>query len=271
LSDQESRDLTQKVQRQFGAYAQNYVNSTVHSSSYSLDRLLDLMAIAPGQRVLDVATGGGHVALGMAKRGADVIASDLTPKMLIAARSFINEQIQFQSHVGHISYAQIDALSLPYEPMTLDRVTCRIAPHHFPSAEQFVREAARVIKPGGLVGVVDQIAPANDRKAADYVNAFERLRDPSHQWEHDQPDWESFFDLAGLRTIHVEVCRNRLEFGWWVQMQNCAPNVVTRLEAMLRQAPHAVTEWLQPELKEPGLPGAIYFSLWQLILIGVKD
>ena len=270
MTEHEKHDLTQKVQQQFGSHAQNYVNSTIHSSSYSLDRLLELASIEPGQRALDVATGGGHVALGMAKRGADVIASDLTPKMLNAARTFIHEQLQTQTIAGPVSYAQIEAGALPFAAGSLDRVTCRIAPHHFPSVEGFVREAARVIKPGGLVAMVDQIAPATNRAAAEYLNAFERLRDPSHQWEHDQPDWESFFDLAGLRISHVEVCRNRLEFGWWVRMQQCPPEVVTRLEVMLRQAPEAVAEWLQPELTEPGAPGAMYFSLWQLIIIGVK-
>ena len=270
MSNQEVPDLAKKVQQQFGTYAQNYVSSPVHSSSYSLDRLLDLAAIEPGQKSLDVATGGGHVALGLAKRGADVTASDVTPKMLDAARAFISAQLESFPNSGRVSYAQVNALALPYATVSLDRVTCRIAAHHFPSAEQFVREATRVTRPGGMVCVVDQIAPANDRDAADYVNAFERLRDPSHKWEHNQPDWESFFDLAGLRISHVEVCRNRLEFGWWVRMQQCPPDVVTRLEVMLRQAPAVVNDWLQPELVEPGAPGAMYFSLWQLILIGVK-
>jgi hypothetical protein len=76
--------------------------------------------------------------------------------------------------------------------------------------------------------------------------------------------------LAGLQITHVEICQNRLEFGWWVRMQSCPPDTVTRLEVMLRQTPAAVADWLQPELTEPGTPGAMYFSLWQLILIGVK-
>jgi ubiquinone/menaquinone biosynthesis C-methylase UbiE len=262
-------DLTQKVQRQFGDHAQNYVSSTVHSSGYSLERLLDLLDVQPGQRTLDVATGGGHVALGLAKRGAHVIASDLTPKMLRAALPFIAEQTHDMPNAGRVVGAQVDAQALPFANGSLDLVTCRIAAHHFADAEQFIREAARVVKPGGVVGVVDQIAPV-DRNAAKYVNAFERLRDPSHVWEYDQPTWESFFDLAGLQITHVEVCRNRLEFGWWVQMQSCPPDTVTHLEVLLRQSPAAVAEWLQPELTEPGTPGAIYFSLWQLILIGVR-
>ena len=262
-------DLTRKVQRQFGDHAQNYVSSAVHSSGYSLERLLELLDVQPGQRALDVATGGGHVALGLSKRGARVVASDLTPKMLLAAMPFIAEQTHSLSGADPVIGVQLDAQAIPFATGSIDLVTCRIAPHHFPNAEQFVREASRVVKPGGIVGVVDQIGPI-DQRAAQYVNAFERLRDPSHVWEHDQPTWESFFDLAGLQVTHVEVCRNRLEFGWWVKMQNCPPGTITHLEVMLRQAPSAVVEWLQPELTEPGMPGAMYFSLWQVVLIGVK-
>jgi len=261
--------LTRKVQQQFGDHAQNYVDSTVHRSGYSLDRLLDLIDIQPGQRALDVATGGGHVALEMAKRGAHTLVSDLTPRMLNAARPYIDEQLRDQTAVGKVAYAQVNALALPIAANTLDRVTCRIAAHHFPDAERFVKEAARTVKPGGIVGVVDQIGP-DDRPSAEFVNAFEQLRDPSHVWEHDRPTWESFFDLAGLTITHVEICRNRLEFGWWVRMQNCTPDTITRLEVMLRQMPGGAAAWLQPELVPVDEPGALYFSLWQLILIGVK-
>jgi len=71
-----------------------------------------------------------------------------------------------------------------------------------------------------------------------------------------------------LQITHTEVCRNRLEFGWWVKMQNVPEDRVVRLEAMLRQSPKAVAEWLQPELQDVG---AMYFSLWQLIIIGRKE
>ncbi len=257
-------DVRRKVQEQFGSFAQNYVNSPIHSSSYSLERLLELVDVRPGQRALDVATGGGHVALGLAKQDARVVATDLTPKMLAAARPYIDE------HAGEdraVNYGQADALAIPFGDNSFDLLTCRIAPHHFPDVAQFVKEAARVVRPGGVVAVVDQIAPP-DTEGAKFVNAFEELRDPSHVWEYAQTEWEDFFTAANLKIVHREVCRNRLEFGWWTKMQNVAPETVTRLQVMLHQAPPAAAEWLQPELSEGG---PAYFSLWQLILIGVKN
>jgi ubiquinone/menaquinone biosynthesis C-methylase UbiE len=256
-------DLRQKVNQQFGTHAQNYVTSTVHASGYSLERLLGLLNVQPGQQAIDIATGGGHVALGLAKRGAITTVTDLTPRMLGAARPFIEENAGAEHQTR---YVQVDGCAIPFADHSFDIVTCRIAPHHFPHVQKFVQECARVCKPGGTVGVVDQVAPF-ERDPARYLNAFERLRDPSHVWEYSQADWEWFYDVAGLKISHAEICRNRLEFGWWVKMQNVPAANVTRLEAMLRQAPRAVAEWLQPELQDVG---ALYFSLWQLILIGKK-
>src|SRR5260370_25774137 len=82
-------DTRQRVQQRFGPLAQSYVTSTVHSTGYSLDRLIELIAPGPGKRALDIATGGGHVALGLARAGATTIASDLTVPMLASARTFI--------------------------------------------------------------------------------------------------------------------------------------------------------------------------------------
>ncbi|HLY25871.1 MAG TPA: hypothetical protein VKQ72_05995, partial [Aggregatilineales bacterium] len=103
--------------------------------------------------------------------------------------------------------------------------------------------------------------------AARYANAFEKLRDPSHVWEHSQEDWEKFFRDAGLRIRHSEVSRTRLDFGWWTQMQNNDENTILRLHVMLNQAPKAIVDFLEPDFA-PG--GAISFSLWQLILVAEK-
>ena len=254
---EESRKL---VQSRFGEFAQNYVDSNVHGNSYSLDRLLDLLHPEAGQSALDIATGGGHVALGLARRGAKVIASDLTPAMLTAARTNI------QKEGFEIDYCQVEGGAIPFADGTFNRVTCRIAPHHFPDVGLFVRECARVVRPGGLVGIVDQVGPANP-DAAKYVNAFEKLRDPSHVWEYRQDDWDIFFMDAGLTIQHRELARNRLNFDWWTKMQNNDADTVLRLRVMLKQAPKAVVEWLEPTMNDTNDDG---FSLWQYIIVGSK-
>ncbi len=253
-------DIHKNVQQRFGAFAQNYVTSAVHGISYTLDRLIELLEPLEGKRALDVATGGGHVALAMARKGANVIASDLTAPMLQAARNHISAQ------GVPVTYAQVDGQHLPFADAALDIVACRLAPHHFPDIVEFVNECARVIRPGGIVGIVDHVGPP-DPDDSRYVNAYERLRDPSHVWEYNGDEWQSFFTDAGLRVQHVEVARTRLNFNWWTQMQNNDAETVLRLRVMLRQAPESVAHWLEPDLPEGGEAS---FTRWQIIITGVK-
>ena len=71
-----------RVQAQFGANAAMYGDSPVHAKGASLARVVDLVQPRATWRALDVATGGGHMALAVAPHVAAVVASDLTPQML---------------------------------------------------------------------------------------------------------------------------------------------------------------------------------------------
>jgi len=251
----------QLVQRQFGRNAAAYVTSATHATGADLERLVALVKPQAGWRVLDVATGGGHTARVFAPHVAGVVAADLTFAMLRAARDHHR-----QLGLAGLAYAQLDALALPFAAGAFDLVTCRIAPHHFPSIQQFANEAARVTRPGGLVAVIDQIMPKN-RKAARYVNAFERLRDPGHAWAFSLPRWEGIFKTAGLEILHSEVYEERHRLAEWAARMGCTPGTVTRLRAMLIQAPEKAAEWLQAELL-PG--GGETFLIHYGLLLGRK-
>jgi ubiquinone/menaquinone biosynthesis C-methylase UbiE len=250
------------AQSRFGATADNYVNSSIHSGGYTLDKLIELIAPSRGKRALDLATGGGHVALAMAQRGASVIASDLTDKMLIAARQYIEQQ----SSTLALSYCCNNAESLPFPDASFDIVTTRLAPHHFQDVPRYMRECARVLRAGGILGIVDH-AGAVDFQVNKYVNAYEKLRDPSHVWEFNEIEWAAMFHEVGLRVTYSEVARQRLNFNWWTKMQNNDAETVMRLRVMLRQMPKAVAAWMEPET--PPL-GEWYFTRWQIIITGVK-
>ncbi|HRE46450.1 MAG TPA: class I SAM-dependent methyltransferase [Aggregatilineales bacterium] len=249
-------------QERFGALAANYVGSPVHSMGYTLDRLLEGVQPAPGKHALDIATGGGHVALGMAKAGAAVIAADLTLPMLHAAQGNLA-----QAGVS-ADYLNLDAVRLPFSPAAVDVVTCRFAAHHFTDVPGFVRECARITKAGGVIGIVDQIGPA-DPLPANYCNAFETLRDPSHAWQYSQPEWESFLRGVGYTVTLSEVIGVVFDLGWWTQMQNNDPDTVIRLKVMLRQAPPEVAAWHAPEFDPADETNPIRFTHRHMVLIGV--
>lgn len=238
----DSRSLSQE---RFGALAQNYVTSHVHGTGYNLGRLIELVQPSQGKLALDIATGGGHVALRLAQGGAVTLASDITVNMLRSAYTHLTE-----SGVT-ASFGRVEASHLPFADRSLDIVTVRHAPHHFPDAYRFVQEVARVLKVGGVFGLVDQIAP-DHKQAAEYVNAFEKLRDPSHGWQFSLSEWVGMFQDAELEVMHQEIDTIRMDLAWWTQMQRNDADTVLRLKVILTQAPPAVREFLKPEFRADG-------------------
>src|SRR5438067_595275 len=91
-SAMEDQTIKDRVQAQFGPAAQSYVHSAGHARGDDLRRLVELARLSGDERVLDIATGGGHTALAFAPHVREVVASDLTPQMLAAAEAFIREQ-----------------------------------------------------------------------------------------------------------------------------------------------------------------------------------
>lgn len=256
---------TSSSQEQFGRNAQKYVTSEVHAKGWTLQRMRDLVQPQPDWRVLDVATGGGHTALRFAPHVASVLATDLTQEMLAVAEAFIAAK-----GITNVSFQRADACDLPFDDATFDCVTCRIAPHHFPDIFKFVRECARVVKPGGTVAIVDNIVP--EGAAGDYINAFERLRDPSHGPNEmggciSAEQWQQDAYAAGLTVTHVETGTMRMNFHKWTQRMSVSPDNVTRLEVMLRQAPAAAAASLTPEFD--GV--TIAFHLQRIVLIAQRD
>ena len=97
MSDAQAR----RVQEQFGGSAAAYVTSPLHAAGEDLDRLLAWGAARRGDRVLDVATGGGHTALAFAGITRRVVACDLTEPMLRAARGHL--QARGAANVGFVA------------------------------------------------------------------------------------------------------------------------------------------------------------------------
>jgi ubiquinone/menaquinone biosynthesis C-methylase UbiE len=227
-------------QQRYSKFARGYVTSHAHAHGEELNRLVEIAQPRPDWIVLDVATGGGHTALKFAPLVTQVTATDITPKMLEAARAFAT-----QKGANNITFKLADAEDLAFEDEMFDLVTCRIAPHHFMDCPRFVQESWRVLKAGGLLLVQDHVLP-EDEQAARYVDAFEKLRDPSHNRAYAQTEWVDMFRAAGLKVEHTEQIIKRHAFMPWAERQGCTPETIECLVSMVEQAPHAVSEWMQP-------------------------
>jgi SAM-dependent methyltransferase len=252
---------TRLVQQQFGAHAHNYVASADHAQGESLERMLALLPFAPAWRALDLATGGGHTALAIAPFVREVVAGDVTAEMLAAARRFIQSR-----GVSNVTFRQAEAGNLPFADGAFDLVTCRLAAHHFPRPAQFVRESARVLRPGGWFVLIDNVTPP-EAHAARHINAFERLRDPSHVWEYAAADWEAFCLGAGLTLHHVEHYRKLLDFEPWCDRLNVPALVRRQLRVLLWHAPAAARDALNPQFVGDPLTGPLTFTLGELLLL----
>ncbi len=238
----DSRDAKALSRERYTRFADGYVTSETHARGSDLDRLLTIVQPQSHWQALDIATGGGHTALKFAPHVAHVIASDLTPRMLEKARRFIVEE----RGVENVRFEQADAENLPFEDDRFDLATCRIAPHHFPDAGRFVKECARVLKTGGIFMLQDQVLP-RDREAARFVDAFERLRDPSHNCAFDEGEWLAMFERAGFKVEHSEHYLKRHDFIPWAQRQGNDEATILTLIRMLHDAPPLAREWMEPQ------------------------
>jgi ubiquinone/menaquinone biosynthesis C-methylase UbiE len=198
-----------QVQGYFSRTAESYVASFSHRAGDDLQRLIELGEWNPQLQALDIATGGGHTALAIAPYVAKVTVTDLTPRMLEKARDFILAQ-----GVTNAVFQVADAEQLPFESESFDRVTCRIAPHHFPDLSQFMYEVARILKQGGIFLLIDCMAPS-DPEFDIFDNTIEKRRDPSHGRSCTADEWQSLFKEVGLSIEHTEFFRKTHDYDDW--------------------------------------------------------
>jgi SAM-dependent methyltransferase len=158
----------------------------------SLRLVVEWSGAGPGDTVLDVACGAGHVVCAFARTVRHATGIDLTPAMLERARA-----LQADQGLTNVTWTLGDVLPLPFPEAAFSVVTSRYAFHHFPDPAAVLAEMARVCAPGGTVLVVDTEASADPEKAAEF-NRIERLRDPSHTRALRLAEHRELFRRAGL-------------------------------------------------------------------------
>lgn len=110
--------------------------------------LVDACAIGPGDRVLDIASGSGNIAIPAALTGASVVASDLTPELFDAGRAAA------ASSGAELEWVEADAEALPFEDASFDVVTSCMGVMFAPNHQQAADELLRVARPGARIGLV---------------------------------------------------------------------------------------------------------------------
>ena len=173
--------------------AEAYRQSAIHAGGEDLDLLVEWCEPAPGVTVLDVATGGGHVARRLREAGATVVTLDPAPGMQADTTA--------------------PAEDMPFADGSFDAVACRLAAHHFPDVLAAVKEMARVART--RVVICDNTFVSESSEEAD------RVRDPSHVRNYGVEEWHSFFELAGLEVADEVLMQRPLEIEPWLARVEC--------------------------------------------------
>jgi ubiquinone/menaquinone biosynthesis C-methylase UbiE len=257
----EQQNALRRVQERFGRHALDYIASEGHAKGSDLEKLLELAKPQKNWLVLDVATGGGHTALKIGPHVKRIIAGDLSEAMLKAARNHIEGK-----HSQGIEFVCTNAELLPLTSETLDLVTCRIAAHHFDDACRFIRASWRVLRCGGRLVVQDHVLP-DDPATAQYVDSFERLRDPTHNRALTEQQWRAAFNDVGFDVEQSELLVKRHHFSSWAERQGCTQRTIDQLVEAVQNAPAAVTQWLAPHAF--GRPEATFIN-HHIIIAGTK-
>ena len=180
--------------------------------------LLDVVGIAPGSRVLDIASGTGVVARAAARRAGGeghVVASDVSGPMLARAAS-----VGSPNDSALIEYVNASADALPFEEGSFDVVLCQQGLQFFPARAAAVGEMRRVLRPGGVAGVAvwasgrplvpfgvygDELAATGTEEP--FPNAFD-----SDSFTMGVDTVRSLLTEAGFSVVAAEVVE--LEVSW---------------------------------------------------------
>ena len=185
--------------------ADAFRESPAHREGPDLDLLVVWCEPGPDVKVLDVATGGGHVARRLREQGCTVVTVDPAPGM----------KADVVAPADH----------LPFADGSFDVVTCRIAAHHFSDLDAAVKEMARVSN--RLLVVEDNLF------RGDHVEEAERLRDPTHVRCYSEDEWKDVVTGAGFEVEQVEHFDRRQSLEGWLERVDTPRDAAARIRELL--------------------------------------
>ena len=185
--------------------AERYRTSATHAGGDDLDALVELCNPHEGVKILDVATGGGHVARRLRGQGAEVVTTDASPGM--------------QPDV--VSAAE----DLPFADGSFDVVVSRIAAHHFDDIGKAIGVMARVSN--RVVVIEDMLYRTEEEQEA------EKLRDPTHVRSLSAEEWRELLESAALEVEQELFFAKEHDMEEWLARTDCAGADAARVRELL--------------------------------------
>lgn len=247
---------------QFDRQSDRYGKS--HILADTQDVAMGLAGVLPPKAgtALDVATGGGHTALWLARQGWQVTAGDISPRMLENARKLCAEAgLSIETRL-------FPAEAMPFADGSFDLVTVRVASHHFSSPAAFIRETARVLKPGGHFLLIDGSVPDEDPETEEWLHQVEKWRDPSHGRFLSRKAWEELVREAGLTVQRTEMHPlKQPDLAWYFETAATPPANRQKVLQAVQQA----SERVRTALRLGNEDGKIVWWWPRLTLLAVKN
>ena len=197
------------------------------------DRLDSLLALRGDERVLDVGCGAGALAYAVAPAAREVVAIDSDAQMVEVARA--NAPANVRVELG-------DGERLPFEDGEFDVAATLRTLHHTLHPGRLVAELVRVTTAGGVVFVVDQLAPPDEEEART-LNEFERARDASTSRVLAEHELRELFAQLGLTVARAEVDREQRDLASYLDLAGCAGTECDRVARLAPPEYEATLGW----------------------------
>ena len=237
------RNHSQSVHEQFDPQAQAYLTSPVHASGPDLVAAAGLarQQLPVQAQVLDVGCGAGHLSFTLAPLAGTVVALDPSRGMLATVR-----EAAALRGLAQIQTCEGAADALPFAAASFDLVSTRYSAHHWLDLPRALAELRRVVKPGGLLLVIDLLG-ADHPLVDTHLQCIELLRDPSHVRDRSVAEWHTLLLEAGFGAGTHSAWPTRLEFGAWVERMRTPAAQVTAIRTLQQAAPAEVHRALHIE------------------------
>lgn len=154
--------FAEKIRNMFDTIAPTY-DKLNRINTFGLDLLWrkDLVSVVAKEEpklILDLAAGTGDLSMMLARScpSASIIAGDMSIGMLQLAKEKAEKE-----QLSQIEIREMDAMKLPFEGEELDAITCAFGVRNFESIPHAYREMFRVVKPGGMIAILELCEPKN--------------------------------------------------------------------------------------------------------------
>lgn len=238
-------------------------------------RLVEACAIEPGTRVLDVAAGTGNASLPAAQRGAQVIASDLTPELLEAGRR------RAEAAGLELEWVVADAEALPFEDGGFDAVMSAIGAMFAPRHRAVADELVRVCRPGGTIGMLswtpEGMIGALFRTMSPYMPPPPAGAQPPPLWGSEDHVRELFGERVAFATLE----RDTLQVTAFERPRDYAEHFTARYGPTIAARANAGRDGREAEFdaalaalcedwSRDGTPAGTRFEMEYLLAVGTR-